>query len=72
MNDLFWRNEVTLTSSYGGSLGDYVVALELIQTGKIRVREMITHWLELAETGLGFQLVARAQDSLKVIIEPQR
>jgi hypothetical protein len=26
----------------------------------------------LAETGLGFQLVARAQDSLKVIIEPQR
>jgi hypothetical protein len=25
----------------------------------------------LVETGLGFQLVARAQDSLKVIIEPQ-
>jgi hypothetical protein len=28
--------------------------------------------LGLAETDLGFQLVARAQDSLKVIIEPQR
>ena len=72
VNDLFWRNEITLTSSYGGSPADYAAALELIQSGKIHVREMITHRLGLAETGLGFQLVARAQDSLKVIIEPQR
>jgi L-iditol 2-dehydrogenase len=72
VNDLFWRNEITLTSSYGGSPGDYAAALELIGAGKIRVREMITHRLGLAETGLGFQLVARAQDSLKVIIEPQK
>ena len=40
--------------------------------GKIRVGEMITHRLGLSETGLGFQLVAQAQDALKVIIEPQR
>jgi L-iditol 2-dehydrogenase len=72
VNNLFWRNEITLTSSYGGSPVDYAAALELIQAGKIHVREMITHRLGLAETGLGFQLVARAQDSLKVIIEPQR
>ncbi len=72
VNDLFWRNEITLTSSYGGSPADYAAALELIQAGKIRVQEMITHRLSLAETGLGFQLVARAQESLKVIIEPQR
>jgi len=72
VNDLFWRNEITLTSSYGGSPADYAAALELIRNGKIRVREMITHRLGLAEAGLGFQLVARAQDSLKVIIEPQR
>ncbi len=72
VNDLFWRNEITLTSSYGGSPADYAAALELIQAGKIRVREMITHRLGLVETGLGFQLVAQAQDSLKVIIEPQR
>jgi L-iditol 2-dehydrogenase len=72
VNDLFWRNEITLTSSYGGSPSDYAAALELMQAGKIRVKEMITHRLELAETGLGFQVVARAQDSLKVIIEPQR
>jgi len=72
VNDLFWRNEIMLTSSYGGSPADYAAALDLIQAGKIRVRDMITHRLGLAETGLGFQLVARAQDSLKVIIEPQR
>jgi L-iditol 2-dehydrogenase len=72
VNDLFWRNEITLTSSYGGSPGDYAAALDLIKAGKIHVQEMITHRLGLAETGLGFQLVARAQDSLKVIIEPQR
>ncbi len=71
VNDLFWRNEITLTSSYGGSPADYAAALELIQARRIRVRDMITHRLGLAETGLGFQLVAQAQDSLKVIIEPQ-
>ena len=71
VNDLFWRNEITLTSSYGGSPADYAAALELIQAGKIRVSEMITHRLGLAETGLGFQLVAQAQDSLKVVIQPQ-
>jgi len=72
VNDLFWRNEIMLTSSYGGSPADYAAALDLIQAGKIRVRDMITHRLGLVETGLGFQMVARAQDSLKVIIEPQR
>jgi hypothetical protein len=36
VNDLFWRNEITLTSSYGGSPADYAAALELVQAGKIR------------------------------------
>lgn len=72
VNDLFWRNEVTLTSSYAGSPADHVMALELIRARRVRVREMITHRLGLAETGRGFQLVANAGDSLKVIVEPQR
>jgi L-iditol 2-dehydrogenase len=71
VNDLFWRSEITLTSSYGASPADYAAALDLIEASKIPVREMITHRLGLGQTGLGFQLVARAQDSLKVIIEPQ-
>ena len=72
INELFFRNDITLTTSYAGSPADYQTALELIRSGTIPVRQMITHRLGLAETGLGFQLVAKAQDSIKVIIEPQR
>ena len=72
INDLFWRNDITLTTSYAGSPADYATALELIRARRMPVQEMITHRLGLAETGLGFQLVAAAQDSIKVIIEPQR
>ncbi len=72
INELFWRNDVTLTTSYAGSPADHQTALELIRAGTTPVRRMITHRLGLAETGLGFQLVADAQDSIKVIIEPQR
>jgi len=72
VNDLFWRNDRTLTTSYAGSPADYAAALELIHARRIRIDEMITHRLSLAETGLGFQLVADARNSIKVIIEPQR
>lgn len=72
VNELFWRNDITLTTSYAGSPADYATALELIRAHRVSVKEMITHRLSLAETGLGFQMVAAAQDSIKVIIEPQR
>ena len=72
VNDLFFRNDITLTTSYAGSPADYTTAVELIRARRVRVREMITHRLSLAETAMGFQLVAGAQDSIKVIIEPQR
>lgn len=72
LNDLFWRNDITLTTSYAGSPADHVAALELIRARTVNVREMITHRLSLAETGLGFQLVVNAQNSIKVIIEPQK
>ena len=72
INELFWRNEITLTTSYAGSPADYAAAVELVRDHRALMREMITHSLGLAETGLGFQLVAEARDSLKVIVEPQR
>jgi len=68
----FWRNEVTVTTSYAASSREISEAIDLIRTRHVRVEELITHRLGLAETGLGFQLVAGAQDSLKVIIDPQR
>jgi L-iditol 2-dehydrogenase len=72
INDTFWRTDVTLTTSYAGSPADYATALNLIHTRRLPVSDMITHRLGLEETGLGFQLVAAAGESLKVIIEPQR
>jgi len=72
INELFFREDRTLTTSYAGSPADYQTALDLIRAGTMPVHQMITHRLGLAETGIGFQLVASAQDSIKVIIEPQR
>jgi L-iditol 2-dehydrogenase len=74
INGLFWRNDVTLTTSYAGSPADHAVALELIRSGTLHVKEMITHRLSLAETGLGFRMVVHPQEhnSIKVIIQPQR
>ena len=72
LNEVFWRTDVTLTTSYGASPDDYRAALEIIQEGRVPVKNMITHLLPLAEAGRGFQLVAEATDSIKVIIQPQR
>ena len=72
INDTFFRNDTTLTTTYAGAPGNLASALELIRARSVRVGEMITHRLGLAEIGLGFKLTAEAQDSLKVIVEPQR
>jgi len=72
INEFFFRNDITLTTSYAGSPADYQTALDLIRAGNLPVKEMITHMLPLSEVGKGFQLVAEAKDSIKVIIEPQK
>lgn len=72
INDIFWRNEITLTSSYAGSPADHREALEKISSRKIDVRDMITNRLPLKDTAIGFKLVSEAKDSIKVIIEPQK
>jgi L-iditol 2-dehydrogenase len=68
----FWNDGITLLSTYGGSPFDITAAIELIKARRLPLREMITHRLPLKETGLGFQLVTEAKDSIKVIIQPQR
>ena len=72
INDVFWRADITLTTSYAGSPADYAAALEIIRAGRVPIKDMITHRLGMAETGLGFKLVAEARESLKVIILPQQ
>lgn len=67
-----WRNEISFTTSYAGSPRDIQESIDLILNRRVQVREMITHRLDLAEAARGFQLVARAADSIKVILEPHR
>lgn len=67
-----WRNEVTLTTSYAASQLDIEQSIELIANRRVNLKDMITHRLSLNDAGKGFQLVAKAQDSIKVIIEPHR
>jgi L-iditol 2-dehydrogenase len=71
INDLFWRNEVTVTSSYAANYKEHMAALKLIEMEKINVSDMITHRFSLTDIDRGFKLVESARDSLKVIIEPQ-
>jgi len=42
----------------------------LIRDHKVRVADMVTHRLPLADTQFGFQLAASGQDAIKVIIDP--
>lgn len=72
INDLFWRTEITLTSSYAGSPDDYREALLLISEGGINLKNLITHRFGLQDTALGFKLVSEARESVKIIIEPQK
>ena len=67
-----WREGITITNTYAGSPADIVLSIEMLRSGKVNVKEMITHRLSLAETAKGFDLVEKAEDSIKVIIEPQR
>ena len=72
INDVFFRNDVTLTTTYAGAPADLATVLDMIGSGRVQVGQMISHRLGLAEAGLGFKLTAEAGDSLKVIIQPQR
>jgi L-iditol 2-dehydrogenase len=74
INELFWRTEVTMTTSYAGGPEDCIDALELIRAGRVNVKDMITHKYGLGEAVKGFYLVSHPweQESIKVVIEPQK
>ena len=67
-----WNKGVKMVSTYAGAPKDIERAIELLKTKKIVVSDMITHRLPLSKTQEGFNLVAKAQNSMKVIIMPQK
>jgi len=66
----FWRNEITIKTSYGAAPQDLEKSLGLLKAKKVSVKDMITHRLDLQDAAEGFRLVATADESLKVILEP--
>lgn len=67
-----WTRGVSIVHSYAGPPADMSTALDLIATRRVEVGSMISHRLGLEQTALGFDLTARAGESMKVIVQPQR
>jgi L-iditol 2-dehydrogenase len=68
----FWRNEITMRTSYGAAPNDLEDSMHVLATKQLNVKDMITHRLSLSEAKEGFKLMAEAGQSLKVILEPNR
>jgi L-iditol 2-dehydrogenase len=66
----FWTKEIRIITSYYCGPPDIVDALKLLESGQIKVDDLITHKLPLKDTSKGFQLVMDGHNSLKVIIKP--
>jgi len=67
----YWRNEVSLTTSYGAAPKDLEEALKIISNRSLELSSLITHRLPLSDIALGFRLFMEGE-SLKVVINPNR
>jgi L-iditol 2-dehydrogenase len=68
----FWRDEITVTFSYGASPADIQKAISLIKNRRVNVEKMITHRVPLSDIRKGFQLASEAKTSLKVVVVPDQ
>ncbi|MCP4628566.1 MAG: alcohol dehydrogenase catalytic domain-containing protein [bacterium] len=66
----FWTREIRIITSYYCGPPDIVEAINLIETGVIKVEDMITHRLPLKDIAKGFKLVMEGRESIKVIVKP--
>jgi len=69
--DIYFKS-VRIVFSYAAVDEDITEAIELLRSKKFRATDMITHSFGLREIKKGFELVARAEDSIKVIIFPHK
>lgn len=68
----FWRNEITIKTSYGAAPQDLCESLIVLSKKKLKVKDMITHRFSINQTAEGFKVMTTAGKSLKVIIEPNQ
>lgn len=69
IND-FWTKEIRILTSYYCGPPDIEEAIELIESGRIEVEDMITHRFGLEDIAKGFELMLDGTKSIKVIIRP--
>jgi L-iditol 2-dehydrogenase len=66
----FWRDEISIKTSYAAAPADIKRAIQLIRSGRIDAEGMVTHRLPLEEVQEAFRLVSEAGKSLKVLVNP--
>ncbi len=64
-----YLREISVTASYSAGPGDMRAALELIATGRVDPRPLVSHLLPLEETGRALDL-QRRKAGLKVVVQP--
>ncbi len=67
-NDLYFK-DISIVTSYSCGPNDTRIAFDYIYRGIVRPLSLITHRFGIDQTPTAFALVARAQDSLKVVIK---
>jgi L-iditol 2-dehydrogenase len=66
----FWRNSVTITSSYAAAPRDLEEAIELIDRGVVDVEGLITHRFPLERAGEAFRMMTSGERSVKILLYP--
>lgn len=69
--DIYFKG-IKIVFSYAAVTQDIEEAIDLLKNKKINVNDMITHRFGLSNIQKGFDLVAKADKSIKVIIEPNK
>ena len=66
----FWTRETRIMTSYYCGPPDIDAAINLIETGTIKVDDLITRRLPLQDVAEGFRMLMADKASLKIIIKP--
>ena len=64
-----YSKEITITTTYAASDKDTKTALELIASGKIDVKSLITHKYSLEDSQKAFEHAKTGNNAMKIIIQ---
>ena len=67
MNKIYSK-EITLVTSYAASDNDTKGALELIESGKLDVKKLITHTYPITDSQKAFDHARSGEEAMKIII----